>query len=101
MDMPVHKAGRDVLAARVDDLCLRPDAVRCVAHERNAALGDRDVDALLDLRRADVDQTGVFDDRLRLLYAHGDPRHRTRHLIQWLLAEFVQHAGSSFIFAGP
>ena len=101
VDMPVHKAGRDVLAARVDDLRLLPDAVRRVAHERDAALGDRDVDALLDLRRADVDQTGVFDDRLRLLYAHGDPRHRTRHLIQWLLAEFVQHAGSSFIFAGP
>ena len=95
VDMPVHKAGRDILAACVDDLRLWSDAVRRVAHERDAALGDRNVDALLDLCRADVDQPGVPDDRLRLLCAHGHARERARHLIQRLFAKLVQHPVSS------
>ena len=91
MDVPVHKAGRNVLPRRVDDLRVRTDAVRRVAHERDAPLCDGDVDALLNFRRADVDEPGAANDQLRRLRTHSDPRQRARHGIQRLFAELVQH----------
>ena len=93
VDVPVHKAGGNILAVCVDDGRLRADAVRGVSDERDAALGDCNVDALLNFGGADVDQTGVSDDQLGLLRAHGDPRQRARYLIQRLFAKLVQHMG--------
>lgn len=64
MNVSVEETRSNELALGVDDLCAFADAVCGVADKRDAAAGNRHVDVIEDLMRADVYETCIANDRL-------------------------------------
>ena len=63
MDVPIEKAGRQIIAPGVDDLRPLADAVCHIADGRDLVAADGHA-ALIDLARVNIDDLTILDDQI-------------------------------------